>query len=491
MLAAHPRQASEPVRYLIYRMVTFLAVCTTFVRTEAPTVELRRGIRAGELIFAGDGIRVTTVATFCGFLVGTLVWRTGFLFMSLRFSLALIMTMAMPAIGQPGGRYANLGVENSVDIVMPDPGTPVEFTIEITNYGDYLAENVIIQDLVEPPLRIPEGRAASPGSGYYDPETGVWTIGDLRVGESAILVIPAIIENDNQKGCVVNTAQFEHQQDLTPTNNRASMAVRLDEELDCADVSTGLSLTPGQNEYISVGSEPCDRERPYSGAVQLINRGADVARGIEIQLVQEPVIAPNLRFSHEQCEGDPKGTCRIESMAPEEVLRLPFISDDFRNTQPKEQRFSVKVTTLSEDYDATNDNRQLDITISDFSNCKDNDNPYNLPEGVVPGGGGGGGCFIATAAHGSYLHPKVRVLRDWRDQVLLTTGPGRWFVRQYYRYSPPVADFIAERDWLKALVRLMLLPLILLVSSPIAVIVALLTSLAVIVAVLFRLRTST
>jgi len=409
---------------------------------------------------------------------------------SLRFLLALLMAISMSASGQPGGRYANLGVENSVDTVMPAPGAPVDFTVEVTNYGDYLAENVIIQDLVEPPLRIPEGRAASPGRGYYDPETGVWTIGDLGVGESVVLVIPAIIENEDLPGCVVNTAQFEHEQDLTPANNRASMAVRLDDGLDCADVSSGVSLTPGKSENISVGPEPCDRERPYSGTVTLINRGADVARGIEIQLVQDPVIAPNLRFSHEQCAAAQAGTCRIESMAAEELLRLPFTSDDFRNERPKDQRFSVNVTTLSEDYDTTNNHRQLDITVSGFSNCKDNDNPYDLPPGVVPGGGGGGGCFIATAAYGSYLHPKVKVLREWRDKVLLTTGPGRWLVQQYYRYSPLVADFIAERGWLKALVRLALLPLILLISRPFAAIVALLTCLAMAIAVLRRFRTS-
>ncbi|MEH6582102.1 MAG: CFI-box-CTERM domain-containing protein, partial [Halioglobus sp.] len=74
---------------------------------------------------------------------------------------------------------------------------------------------------------------------------------------------------------------------------------------------------------------------------------------------------------------------------------------------------------------------------------------------------------------------------------LLETGRGRWFVRQYYRYSPPFADFIAERDWLKALVRLVLLPLILLVSSPFASIAVLLSSLAGAIAVLRRLRTIT
>jgi len=75
-------------------------------------------------------------------------------------------------------------------------------------------------------------------------------------------------------------------------------------------------------------------------------------------------------------------------------------------------------------------------------------------------GGGGGGCFIATAAYGSPLHPHLDILRDFRDKYLLPNGFGRKLVELYYRYSPSIANFIAEHKLLKAAVRVNLLPVI-------------------------------
>jgi hypothetical protein len=72
----------------------------------------------------------------------------------------------------------------------------------------------------------------------------------------------------------------------------------------------------------------------------------------------------------------------------------------------------------------------------------------------------GGGCFIATAAYGSMLHPYVTTLRTFRDTFLLTNPIGKAFVKLYYRYSPPAADFIARHDNLRFIVRVCLLPVI-------------------------------
>jgi hypothetical protein len=81
------------------------------------------------------------------------------------------------------------------------------------------------------------------------------------------------------------------------------------------------------------------------------------------------------------------------------------------------------------------------------------------------GGSGNGFCFVATAAYGSYDHPIVRVLRDFRDEVLLATAGGRSFVDWYYQHSPGAAAYIAERPALRVSVRVLLWPVALVAAA--------------------------
>ncbi len=105
-----------------------------------------------------------------------------------------------------------------------------------------------------------------------------------------------------------------------------------------------------------------------------------------------------------------------------------------------------------------------------------NRNPFGVELGVVTpvpaldfwedykdrgGNADGGFCFVATAAYGDYDHPFVRVLRDFRDETLASTGVGRWLIRTYYDNSPPMARFIERHPVAAWLARLVLAPVVL------------------------------
>ncbi|MCL0030285.1 carboxypeptidase regulatory-like domain-containing protein, partial [Thermodesulfovibrionales bacterium] len=55
------------------------------------------------------------------------------------------------------------------------------------------------------------------------------------------------------------------------------------------------------------------------------------------------------------------------------------------------------------------------------------------------------GCVIATAAFGTPLAEEIDILREFRDEYLLTNELGQKFVAFYNRHSPALAEFIAER----------------------------------------------
>jgi hypothetical protein len=72
--------------------------------------------------------------------------------------------------------------------------------------------------------------------------------------------------------------------------------------------------------------------------------------------------------------------------------------------------------------------------------------------------GTGSRCFIATAAYGTPMAEEIQILREFRDEYLLTNALGQALVNVYYRVSPPIAEFITEHPSLKPIVRAELVP---------------------------------
>ena len=73
-------------------------------------------------------------------------------------------------------------------------------------------------------------------------------------------------------------------------------------------------------------------------------------------------------------------------------------------------------------------------------------------------------CVIATATYGSELSPEVQFLRGFRDGTVMSTFAGSEFMvafnAWYYSFSPYIAQFIASNAFARAVMKVLLYPLI-------------------------------
>jgi len=66
---------------------------------------------------------------------------------------------------------------------------------------------------------------------------------------------------------------------------------------------------------------------------------------------------------------------------------------------------------------------------------------------------GSGGCYIATMAYGDYNHPKVLILRRYRDNVLSKYILGRMFIKYYYFFSPRIVKLLNNQEVINSFIR--------------------------------------
>jgi hypothetical protein len=62
------------------------------------------------------------------------------------------------------------------------------------------------------------------------------------------------------------------------------------------------------------------------------------------------------------------------------------------------------------------------------------------------------------AAYGSEMSDRITILREFRDEYLLTNAVGRVLVDVYYRTSPPIARFITQHPGMKPIISVGLMP---------------------------------
>ncbi|RWW91662.1 DUF11 domain-containing protein, partial [Flavobacterium cerinum] len=96
---------------------------------------------------------------------------------------------------------ANLSIEKTVNNLIPNVSSEVEFTLKATNNGPGNATNVVVTD------QLPAGYSyVSHSGGAYVPGTGLWTIGNLANGANTSLTITAKV---NATGNHTNIASID------------------------------------------------------------------------------------------------------------------------------------------------------------------------------------------------------------------------------------------------------------------------------------------
>jgi uncharacterized repeat protein (TIGR01451 family) len=154
----------------------------------------------------------------------------------------------------------------------PNPGDEVTFTLTVRNDGEDPASGVEVTDSLPAGLTF----VRSQPSGVYDAPSGLWTVGDVAVGEARELQIVAVASsNVAETNSAEITAADQRDIDSTPGNG-----------VDGEDDLAGSTVTPATAD-LEV-NKTVDDPTPNLGSnvtftIEVTNQGPDEATGVQLR----------------------------------------------------------------------------------------------------------------------------------------------------------------------------------------------------------------
>ena len=138
-------------------------------------------------------------------------------------------------------RIVDLAVDKLVNNSVPKYLDMIEYTIVVVNNGPDKSFNVTVGDL------LPDGVKFISSNGQYNPDTGVWFVGDLNANESATLKIVVQVIKVGNITNNVNVTGTGHDTNLTNNNDSVSVSVPDCVILDISKVANSTVIVAGEN----------------------------------------------------------------------------------------------------------------------------------------------------------------------------------------------------------------------------------------------------
>ena len=138
-------------------------------------------------------------------------------------------------------RIVDLAVDKLVNNSVPKYLDMIEYTIVVVNNGPDKSFNVTVGDL------LPDGVKFISSTGQYNPDTGVWFVGDLDANESVTLKIVVQVIKVGNIINNVNVTGTGHDSNLTNNNDSVSVSVPDCVILDISKVANSTVIVAGEN----------------------------------------------------------------------------------------------------------------------------------------------------------------------------------------------------------------------------------------------------
>lgn len=157
----------------------------------------------------------------------------------------------------------DLNVSKNSDLSQYEYKDVIKWTLTVNNSGPDVATNVMVTDV------LPEGLIwiSDNSNGAYNPETGVWTIGELGVGESITLTIISVANKTGNFTNVANVSGNEY--DFNESNNEDNESVFVNPSADLEIIKEVSNANPNFGDKII-------------WTLTVINNGPDSASNVKV-----------------------------------------------------------------------------------------------------------------------------------------------------------------------------------------------------------------